>query len=94
MLQQTQVATVVDYFNRFVLQFPDITTLAEADLQSLKQRTIASLTYIPRINLDGELISKRFGEPSEKLKVCGKVFRLERAIGFGCGYYFHHGYFS
>ena len=31
MLQQTQVATVVDYFNRFIKQFPDIVSLAEAE---------------------------------------------------------------
>ncbi|MES9942740.1 MAG: A/G-specific adenine glycosylase [Candidatus Thiodiazotropha sp. 6PLUC2] len=31
MLQQTQVATVIDYFNRFMATFPDMKTLAEAD---------------------------------------------------------------
>lgn len=31
MLQQTQVATVVAYFNRFIRQFPDISALAAAD---------------------------------------------------------------
>ncbi len=31
MLQQTQVATVVDYFNRFIQQFPNLSSLAEAD---------------------------------------------------------------
>jgi A/G-specific adenine glycosylase len=30
MLQQTQVSTVIPYFNRFMQQFPTITTLAEA----------------------------------------------------------------
>ena len=35
MLQQTQVATVIGYFNRFVQRFPDIKTLAEADLQDV-----------------------------------------------------------
>lgn len=30
MLQQTQVATVIDYFNRFIRAFPDIETLARA----------------------------------------------------------------
>ena len=32
MLQQTQVATVVPYFNKFMKQFPDIDTLAAASL--------------------------------------------------------------
>ncbi|MBP7618710.1 MAG: hypothetical protein KA743_09350, partial [Geothrix sp.] len=31
MLQQTQVATVVPYFQRWLEQFPDAATLAEAD---------------------------------------------------------------
>lgn len=31
MLQQTQVATVIDYFQRFMCRFPDIATLAESD---------------------------------------------------------------
>jgi len=31
MLQQTQVATVVDYFNRFIKRFPDVATLAQAN---------------------------------------------------------------
>ena len=35
MLQQTQVATVVGYFNRFIRAFPDIRTLADADLQAV-----------------------------------------------------------
>lgn len=30
MLQQTQVATVIPYFNRFMARFPDIATLAQA----------------------------------------------------------------
>ena len=35
MLQQTQVATVVPYFLRFVGKFPTLTDLAEADLQEV-----------------------------------------------------------
>ena len=31
MLQQTQVATVIDYFNRFMEAFPDVQSLAEAE---------------------------------------------------------------
>lgn len=31
MLQQTQVVTVIDYFNRFISVFPDVYTLADAD---------------------------------------------------------------
>jgi len=35
MLQQTQVATVIPYFNRFVERFPDIETLAQAPLDDV-----------------------------------------------------------
>ena len=33
MLQQTQVATVIDYYHRFLLRFPTVTDLANAELQ-------------------------------------------------------------
>jgi A/G-specific adenine glycosylase len=35
MLQQTQVATVIDYFNRWMAVFPDIETLANSDLDQV-----------------------------------------------------------
>ena len=35
MLQQTQVATVVDYYHRFLKRFPDLNTLADADEQEV-----------------------------------------------------------
>lgn len=35
MLQQTRVDTVVDYFNRWVSRFPDIDSLAQADLHDV-----------------------------------------------------------
>jgi A/G-specific adenine glycosylase len=35
MLQQTQVATVAPYFERFVAHFPDVTSLARADLDAV-----------------------------------------------------------
>jgi len=35
MLQQTQVATVIDYFNRFVARFPDVRLLAAASLDDV-----------------------------------------------------------
>ncbi|MBS4057539.1 MAG: A/G-specific adenine glycosylase, partial [Bacteroidales bacterium] len=31
MLQQTQVATVIPYYQRFLARFPDVLTLADAD---------------------------------------------------------------
>jgi A/G-specific adenine glycosylase len=35
MLQQTQVATVIEYFNRFVTQLPTVTALAESSLDDV-----------------------------------------------------------
>ena len=35
MLQQTQVKKVVDYYERFIVQFPDVTQLAAASLQDV-----------------------------------------------------------
>lgn len=35
MLQQTQVATVIDYFNRFMQRFPDVHDLARAELDEV-----------------------------------------------------------
>ena len=35
MLQQTRVATVVPYFERFVARFPEVRTLAEAPLDEV-----------------------------------------------------------
>ncbi|BCL74412.1 A/G-specific adenine glycosylase [Jeongeupia sp. HS-3] len=35
MLQQTQVATVIDYYQRFLLRFPDIASLAAAPLDDV-----------------------------------------------------------
>ena len=35
MLQQTQVATVIPYFDRFIARFPNVSTLARADLDDV-----------------------------------------------------------
>lgn len=35
MLQQTQVATVIPYFERFMARFPDVETLADAELDTV-----------------------------------------------------------
>jgi len=47
MLQQTQVTTVIPYFNRFIQSFPDIASLAEAPLDSVLQHW-AGLGYYAR----------------------------------------------
>ena len=38
MLQQTQVATVIPYYERFLTEFPDVNQLAAADLQRVLKR--------------------------------------------------------
>ena len=38
MLQQTQVDTVIPYFNRFMAAFPTVTALAEAPLQTVLKK--------------------------------------------------------
>jgi A/G-specific adenine glycosylase len=47
MLQQTQVKTVIPYYQRWLQQFPNITTLAKADLQSVL-KVWAGLGYYAR----------------------------------------------
>ena len=50
MLQQTQVATVVPYYQRFLRRFPDVATLARADLPDLLQ-VWSGLGYYRRASL-------------------------------------------
>ncbi len=42
-------------------------TMTEKDIAQVYKARIATLTYLPRANLNEELVSKRFGEPSEKI---------------------------
>lgn len=47
MLQQTQVATVIPYFKRFIQSFPTVTALAQADWQNVAEHW-AGLGYYAR----------------------------------------------
>lgn len=47
MLQQTQVGSVISYFNTFIARFPDLLTLADAELDSVLQHW-AGLGYYAR----------------------------------------------
>ena len=47
MLQQTQVATVIPYFRRFLAEFPTVTALAQAPLNAVLERW-AGLGYYAR----------------------------------------------
>lgn len=42
-------------------------TLSDGDMELLRHMPIGSLTYIPRTNLDAELVKARFGEPAERI---------------------------
>lgn len=42
-------------------------TLNDNDLMTVRASHITTLTYLPSINLDAELIQKRFGEPQQKI---------------------------
>ena len=78
MLQQTTVATVVDYFIRWMKKFPDIKTLAGADLQEVllawqglgyytRARKIHECAQVLMEKYDGKVPNKR----DELLKLPG-----------------------
>ncbi len=41
-------------------------TLTDEDVVKVKRSPIASITYLPKVNLDAELLVNRFGQPAEK----------------------------
>lgn len=43
-------------------------TLADSDMQFLATQPIASLTYIPKADLNAELVLARFGKPAERIR--------------------------
>jgi A/G-specific adenine glycosylase len=64
MLQQTQVATVIPYFQRFIAQFPDIQALAAASLDCVLSHW-AGLGYYARarnLHKSAQLIAAAEGE--------------------------------
>ncbi|HKY69342.1 MAG TPA: A/G-specific adenine glycosylase [Gammaproteobacteria bacterium] len=73
MLQQTQVATVIPYFNNFMAQLPDIAALAKAPLETVL-RLWAGLGYYARarnLHKSAQIIMQQHGGifPSELEKV-------------------------
>lgn len=68
MLQQTQVATVIPYFERFLERFPDVDTLASAHLDDVLQYW-AGLGYYSRarnIHKTARLVVENGGFPVER----------------------------
>lgn len=67
MLQQTQVATVIPYFNAFIARFPDVQTLAAASVDCVLQHW-AGLGYYARarnLHLSACLIAERGAFPDD-----------------------------
>ena len=62
MLQQTQVATVIPYYNKFVNTYPDLRSLSKASLDELMYLWSGLGYYrrIKNIHLAVQIISKKF----------------------------------
>lgn len=80
MLQQTQVATVVQYFRRFMARFPTLESLAQADEQDVLQLW-QGLGYYRRarhLHAAARLVARQFGG-----SIPSDVKRLEQLPGVG-----------
>lgn len=43
-------------------------TMSDEDMAYIRQQPVVSITYIPSVKLDAELVKKRFGEPAERIQ--------------------------
>lgn len=73
MLQQTQVATVIPYFNRFIKKFPDIQALAGADIDQVLSHW-SGLGYYARgryLHHTAQIVCARYDSklPADKKKL-------------------------
>lgn len=73
MLQQTQVATVIPYFNRFIKKFPNMQSLAKADIDTVLSHW-AGLGYYARgrnLHRAARIICRDYGGrlPADKEKL-------------------------
>jgi len=50
--------------------------LLDSDLEQALEKTIISLTFIPAVNLDEEVILARFGEPEKRIQFVGVTHYL------------------
>ncbi len=93
MLQQTQVATVIDYFERFMQRFPNVADLASAPLDDVLTLW-AGLGYYARarnLHRSAQMIVQQFSgefpESLEELQLLPGVGRSTagaiRSLGFG-----------
>ena len=89
MLQQTQVATVIPYFKRFMQRFPNVHSLASAELDEVLHLW-TGLGYYSRarnIHKSAKIIVEQFGEFSknfhEILSLPGIGHKPAKAICLG-----------
>ena len=47
--------------------------LLDSDLEQALEKTIISLTFIPAVNLDEEVIVARFGQPDQRIELAGVI---------------------
>lgn len=80
MLQQTQVATVVGYYNRFVEAFPDVRALAEADLQGVL-KLWEGLGYYSRARHLHAAASQIINSPEKAVPADPEAFRRLPGVG-------------
>uniref|UniRef100_A0A8D0EKU2 Adenine DNA glycosylase n=1 Tax=Strix occidentalis caurina TaxID=311401 RepID=A0A8D0EKU2_STROC len=71
MLQQTQVATVIDYYNRWMQKWPTLQALAQASLEEVNELW-AGLGYYSR--------GKRLQEAARKVRWCWGVGGVSKAL--------------
>ncbi len=50
--------------------------LLDSDLEQALEKTIISLTFIPAVNLDEEVILARFGQPDQRVELAGVIHFL------------------
>ncbi len=80
MLQQTQVTTVIPYFTRFIKRFPQLSSLANADLDEVL-RYWAGLGYYARgrnLHRCAQIIEKEYGG-----KLPQQLHQLQKLPGIG-----------
>ena len=80
MLQQTQVATVIDYFNRFIAAFPDIESLAAAPLEHVL-KLWEGLGYYSRARNLHYAVNQLVGQGCRGVPDTPETFRHLKGVG-------------
>ncbi len=80
MLQQTQVATVIPYYERFIASFPDLATLARADRQTVLKHW-EGLGYYRRAHHLHQATRELMAAGKERVPDRREVFRSLPGVG-------------